>query len=416
MRVYRPVAWFLAAITAPLLAENWPQWRGPTLNGVSTETNLPLHWSTTENVAWKLEMPAKSGATPIVWGNNIFLNVADGDNLYLWCVDKTKGTPLWKKLVAPGNYKINKQNMSSPSPVTDGRSVYVMTGIGVLKAFNSQGRELWVRDIQNDYGKFGLNWGYASSPLLYEDALYVQVLHGMKTRDPSYVLRIDKRTGKTLWRVVRPTDAVRESPDSYTTPALLRYGGHVEIVVTGGDCITGHDPASGAELWRATGFNPDKNPAYRVIASPVVYGDMIFAPTRVKPLLAFRAGGRGDVSQSHKLWEFMNGPDVPTPVTDGTYFYSVNDRGILWCLNAKTGAEIWGGQRIKPAVYSSSPVLADGRIYISNEDGLTTVVRAGPRFEVLAENDLADYTLSSPAISDGHILIRTAKFLYSIGK
>jgi outer membrane protein assembly factor BamB len=291
-----------------------------------------------------------------------------------------------------------------------------MTGIGALKGFDFKGNELWARDIQKDYGKFGLNWGYASSPLLYEDALYVQVLHGMRTHDPSYVLRIDKQTGKTVWRVIRPTDAIRESPDSYTTPALLRYGNRVEIVVTGGDCMTGHDPATGAELWRANGFNPNNDPAHRIIASPVVYGDVVYAPTRVKPLIAFRAGGRGDVSQSHKLWEFMNGPDVPTPVTDGQYFYSVNDRGILWCLNAKTGEEIWGGKRIKPATYSASPVLADGKLYVTNEEGLTTVIKAGPEFEVLAENDLNDYTLSSAAISDSHILIRTAKFLYSIGK
>ncbi|HTT61317.1 MAG TPA: PQQ-binding-like beta-propeller repeat protein [Bryobacteraceae bacterium] len=415
MRSSTWLALFLAALSLHALAENWPQWRGPSLNGISNEKNLPLHWSTTENIAWKLEMPAKSGATPIVWASNIFLNVADGDNLYLWCVDKTRGTPLWKQFIASGNYKINKQNMSSPSPVADGQGVYVMTGIGVLKAFDFKGHELWARDIQKDYGRFGLNWGYASSPLLYEDALYVQVLHGMKTHDPSYVLRIDKKTGKTVWRVIRSTDAVRESPDSYTTPALLRYGSHTEIVITGGDCITGHDPATGAELWRATGFNPGKNPAYRIIASPVVYGDVVYAPTRVRPLIAFRAGGRGDVSQSHKLWEFMNGPDVPTPVTDGQYFYSVNDRGIVWCLNARTGEEIWGGKRVRPATYSASPVLADGRLYIINEEGLTTVIKAGPQFEVLAENDLNDYTLSSPAISDGHILIRTAKFLYSIG-
>jgi outer membrane protein assembly factor BamB len=396
-------------------AENWPQWRGPSLNGISGERNLPVRWSTTENVAWKLAMPSKSGATPIIWGNRIFLNVADGGNLYLWCVDKAKGEPLWKKLIASGNYQINKQNMSSPSPVTDGTAVYAMTGVGVLKAFDFAGNELWVRDIQKDYGKFGLNWGYAASPLLYGDGLYVEVLHGMKTKDPSYLLRIDTKTGKTVWRVERRTGAIRESPDSYTTPALLKYGDQVEIVISGGDCVTGHDPATGKELWRANGLNPDNNPNYRTIASTVVFGDLFFVPTRVRPLLAFRAGGRGDITESHRLWSFNNGPDVPTPVTDGKYFYTVNDRGIMWCLDARTGQEIWGSQRLKPAVYSSSPVLADGKLYVSNEDGLTTVVRAGAKFEVLAENDLAGYTLSSPAISDGRIFLRTAQFLYAVG-
>lgn len=406
----------LTLLPVAVLGENWPQWRGPTLNGISNERGLPVRWSTTENVAWKLAMPTKSGATPIIWDNKIFLNVAEGDDLYLWCVDKTKGAIIWKKFVAHGNYEINKQNMSSPSPVTDGLAVYVMTGLGVLKAFDSGGRELWTRDIQKDYGKFGLNWGYASSPLLNEDSLYVQVLHGMKTDDPSYVLRLDKKTGKTVWRVERPTDAIRESPDSYTTPALVKQGDKSEIVITGGDCVTGHDPATGKELWRANGLNPSRNGAFRIIASPVVFGNIVYAPTRERPLLALRAGGRGDVTESHKLWSFGNGPDVPTPVTDGRYFYSVNDRGIIWCLDANTGQEIWGKQRIRPATYSSSPVLADGKIYITNEEGLTTVLKAAPQFEVLAENDLGDYTLSSPAISDGHIFIRTAKFLYSIGK
>ena len=396
-------------------AENWPQWRGPSLNGVSGEQNLPVRWSTSENVAWKLGMPSKTGATPIIWGNRIFLNVADGGNLYLWCVDKAKGEPLWKKPIAGGNYQINKQNMSSPSPVTDGAAVYAMTGVGVLKAFDFAGNELWVRDIQQDYGKFGLNWGYASSPLLYGDGLYIEVLHGMKTKDPSYLLRIDTKSGKTVWRVERHTDAIRESPDSYTTPALLKYGDRVEIVISGADCVTGHDPATGKELWRATGLNPDHHSDYRTIASTVVFGDLFFVPTRVRPLLAFRAGGRGDISESHRLWSFNNGPDVPTPVTDGKYFYTVNDRGIMWCLDARTGQEIWGSQRLRPAVYSSSPVLADGKLYVSNEDGLTTVVKAGAKFEVLAENDLAGYTLSSPAISDGHIFLRTAQFLYAIG-
>ena len=397
-------------------ADNWPQWRGPSLNGVSNEKNLPVKWTVEENVAWKVPMPGYSGSTPIIWRDRIFLNVADGDNLFLWCLNKTNGEVVWKKPLGAGNVKMRKQNMSSPSPVTDGRSVYVMTGTGILKGFDFNGKELWTRDIQKEYGQFGLQWGYASSPLLHEDSLYVQVLHGMKTDDASYVMRIDKKTGKTLWKVDRPTNAIRESPDSYTTPALLRYGKTTEIVITGGDCVTGHDSATGKELWRANGLNPDNNPSFRIVASPIVFDDIIYAPTRIKPLLALKAGGRGDITSSHVLWSTGNGPDVPTPVTDGKYFYVVNDRGIMFCLDAKTGAEVYVQQRIKPGTYSSSPVLADGKIYITNEDGLTTVVAAGPKFEVLAENPLNDYVLSSPAISDGQIFIRTAAHLYAIGK
>jgi len=397
-------------------ADNWPQWRGPSLNGVSNEKNLPVKWTVEENVAWKVPMPGYSGSTPIIWRDRIFLNVADGDNLFLWCLNKTNGEVVWKKPLGAGNVKMRKQNMSSPSPVTDGRSVYVMTGTGILKGFDFNGKELWTRDIQKEYGQFGLQWGYASSPLLHEDSLYVQVLHGMKTDDASYVMRIDKKTGKTLWKVDRPTNAIRESPDSYTTPALLRYGKTTEIVITGGDCVTGHDSATGKELWRANGLNPDNNPSFRIVASPIVFDDIIYAPTRIKQLLALKAGGRGDITSSHVLWSTGNGPDVPTPVTDGKYFYVVNDRGIMFCLDAKTGAEVYVQQRIKPGTYSSSPVLADGKIYITNEDGLTTVVAAGPKFEVLAENPLNDYVLSSPAISDGQIFIRTAAHLYAIGK
>ena len=397
-------------------ADNWPQWRGPSLNGVSNEKNLPVKWTTEENILWQVPMPGYSGSTPIIWRDRIFLNVADGDNLSLWCLNKSNGAVLWKKPLGSGNVKMRKQNMSSPSPVTDGRSVYVMTGTGILKGFDFAGKELWSRDIQKDYGQFGLQWGYASSPLLHEDSLYVQVLHGMKTDDPSYVMRIDKKNGKTLWKVDRPTSAIRESPDSYTTPALLRYGKTTEIVTTGGDCVTGHDPSNGKELWRANGLNPNNDPSYRIVASPIIFDDIIYAPTRIKPLLALKAGGRGDITSSHVLWSTGNGPDVPTPVTDGKYFYIVNDRGIMFCLDAKTGAEVYGQQRIKPGTYSGSPVLADGKIYVTNEDGLTTVVAAGPKFQVLAENPLNDYVLSSPAISDGQIFIRTAQHLYAIGK
>ena len=411
---------FLASCLVVLLAApsfaNWPQWRGPDLNGVSAERNLPLKWTAAENVAWKLAMPDRSGSTPIVWGERVFLNVAEGDDLSLWCVDRSKGAVVWKRKLASGNMMMRKHNMSSPSPVTDGKSVWVMTGTGVLKGFDFEGRELWSRDIQKEYGAFGLKWGYGSSPLLHEDSLYVQVLHGMTTDDPSYVMRVDKKTGKTLWRVERPTDAVSESPDAYTTPALLRVGKATEIVVSGGDYVTGHDPATGKELWRAGGLNPERQANNNIVSSPIVSDGLVYVPSKMRPLLVLRAGGRGDVSKSHLVWSTENGSYVPTPVTDGKLFYVVNDRGIVFCFDAKTGKEVYGRQRVKPGSYSASPVLADGKIYVTSEDGVTSVIKAGPQFEVLAENDLAEYTLSSPAISEGQLFIRTSNHLYAIGQ
>ena len=391
---------------------NWPQWRGPSMNGVSTETGLPVQWDQTKNVAWKLDMPGPSGSTPIIWGDRIFLSTGSGDTVELWCVDRNGGKMLWKKLVSPNNYKVRKGNMSSPSPVTDGKTVWILAGTGHLKAFDFAGKELWSRDLQTEYGKWGLNHGYGSSPLLHEGALYVQVLHGMHTDDPSYVLKIDGKSGKTLWKVERPTDAQRESPDSYSTPALLSRNKRLELIVTGGDYVTGHDLGTGKELWRGGGMNPEGNPFNRIIASPLVNGDIVYVPTRVKPLQAFRP----NAPKPQLVWSTPNGPDVPTPVTDGKYLYVINDRGIAFCFDAQTGAEVYSGQRIRPGTYSSSPVLADGKIYIVNEEGLTVVLLAGPKFEVLAENPLNDYTLSSIAVSDGQLFLRTTGHLYVVGE
>jgi outer membrane protein assembly factor BamB len=407
----------LAACAAThVLADNWPQWRGPQLNGTSSETGLPIRWSKTESLAWTLPLPAWSGSTPVIWRDRVFLNVADGPQVFLWCIDRDNGHVVWKRAIASGNRQIRKQNMSSPSPVTDGTHVWVMTGTGILKAFDFEGRERWTRDVQHDYGLFGQLYGYGSSPLLFEDSLYVQVLHGSHTAEPSYLLRIDKATGKTVWRVERVTNARQESPDAYTTPTLVRYGTRSEIVVSGADVVTGHDPATGAEVWRAEGLNPAGDGIYRIIASPFVHDGIVYAPTRERPMLALKAGGRGDVSRTHVLWRFLNGPDVPTPVSDGTYVYVINDRGIMWCLDARTGVPVYERQRLRPSTYTGSPILADGKIYVTNEDGLTSVVRAGPKFEIIAENDLEEYTLSSPAVSDGQIFIRTDKALYVIGQ
>jgi outer membrane protein assembly factor BamB len=456
----------LAAGSA-LIASDWPHWRGPSHNGVSGETGLPVTWNATcadpapapaaepapaaapagqrgrggggregrpltpfscrnletQNIAWKIPLPAYSGSTPIISGDTIFLNVATAPNtgeLELWAIDRRKQTVLWKRQLADTNHMERKQNMSSPSPVTDGSHVWVMTGVGALKAFDFSGKEVWSRNIQDDYGKFGLNWGYASSPLLRNGALYVQVLHGMKTDDPSYILKIDAMTGKTMWRVERATPAVHESPDSYTTPAWTEAGGRPELIITGGDVISGHDPATGAEYWRADVLNPQRNGAYRIVASPTIVGDLIIAPTRVNPMVAIRPGGKGDVAGTHVVWTFAQGPDVPTPVSDGKLLYIVRDTGVAFALDVKTGETVYGPERLPPGTYSASPILADGKIYVTTEEeGITTVYRAGPKFEILASNRLAEdcspYCLSTVAISDGQLFIRTASFLWAIG-
>jgi outer membrane protein assembly factor BamB len=452
-----------------LVASNWPHWRGPAHNGVSADTELPASWGATclaespapppappppaaggrggfggggfgaegrpitplacdefetTNVAWRLPLPAYSGSTPIVWGDTIFLNVATGANtgeLELWAVDRRTQSVAWKRPLADGNQMQRKQNMSTPSPVTDGEHVWVMTGVGALKAFDFEGNEIWARNIQDDYGEFGLNWGYASSPLLKDDALYVQVLHGMRTDDPSYVLRIDKMTGRTIWRVERPTNAIHESPDAYSTPAWIEANGRAELIITGGDVVSGHDPETGREYWRADVLNPQNNRNYRIVASPLIVNDLIIAPTRNNPMVAVRPGGSGDVANSHIVWSFAQGPDVPTPVSDGKLLYIVRDNGVVIALDVRTGETVYGPVRLPPGTYSASPLLADGKIYATTEEeGITTVFRAGPEFEILSSNSLLEdcspYCLSSIAVSDGQLFVRTASFLWAIGE
>lgn len=404
----------IAALASGPSLGHWPQWRGPARDGTSALTGLPTRWSKTENVQWSLALPDRSGSTPVVWGDTVFLSVAQQGTISLWAVDRGKGSVTWKAPLGAGDVRMRKHNMSSPSPVTDGARVVAVSGTGIIKAFTMDGKEIWARDLQKEHGSFGLNWGYASSPVLEGDAVYVQVLHGMKTDEPSYVMRLDLATGKTRWRVERPTDAVRESPDAYTTPVLMKQQRRSELVVSGGDYVTGHDPTTGKERWRAGGLNPGKDPFYRIVASPTVVGDLVLVPSRVKPLLAIRAFGAGDVTSSGLVWSFDRGPDVPTPTTDGDRLYMVTDNGVLHVLDARTGKVIYGDQRLRPGTYSASPILADGRLYLTSEDGVTSVVKAGPVFELVAENDLGEYTLSTIAVAPGQLLLRTEANLYAL--
>ncbi len=404
----------LAAATSPVAADNWPHWRGPSRDGTSSESGLPLTWDSSTNVVWKLPLPGLSGSTPIVWRDRVFLNVTEGDAIHLWSIDRATGKPVWKRHLSHGNEQKRKGNLSSPSPVTDGQAVWSVTGTGVVKAFDFAGEELWAVDLQREYGEFGILHGYSSSPLLLDDRLVIQVLHGFFTDDPSYLVALDKLTGERRWRVERPTDAPREAPDAYTTPALLTRSGRHEIVVTGADYVTGHDPADGRELWRVPGLNPSANPMQRIVASAVIDGQKIYVPSRVRPLLALEAASAE--GPPRRIWSMDKGPDVPTPALGEGRLYLLTDRGFAWALDTATGDPIWGPERVGEGTYSASPVVADGRLYATNEEGLTTVLAAADSFEVLARNAIGEYTLSSLAISDGRIFLRTAGHLYCIGE
>lgn len=418
--------------------ENWPQWRGASQNGVSHAKGLPTKWSDTENIVWRTPLPSWSGGSPVIWGNRIFLpspSASDddqdrntgrapknpgGQKLLLMCLAKDGGRVLWTRDLDEGNKVFRKHNNSSPSPVTDGSRVWAMTGTGVISAFDMDGNPLWSKDLQAEYGTFGLMFGYGSSPLLYQGMIIVQVLHGYTTDDPSYLVAFDALTGEERWRVERPTDAEGETPDAYTTPTLLEHGGQVQIIVAGANYVTGHDPATGAEVWRGGGINPKANSNWRVIPSPVAVDGMVYVPSRKRPLLAFRAGGVGDVTDTHRAWAWdeLTGPDVPTPACDGTYFYMAEDRGKATCLDAKSGEVVWGPERTVRGTVSASPIVADGKVYIVNEDATTIVLAAGKKFKILAENHLEEggYTLSTPAISGKQLFLRTGRYLYCIGE
>lgn len=449
----------LSALPLAAAEENWAQWRGPLFNGSNpSASGLATEWTTEESVAWKAALPSWSAATPAVWGSMIFVTSAEEgfdapmqrygrgrggrggpglrpggrqrgglgleppaspsrDGILLIAIDREDGSVLWTRKIGSDNRIFRKQNLASPSPITDGKRVWVLTGGGDLSCHDLDGGKIWARNIQDDYGRFGLNHGYASTPRLHKGRLYLQVLHGMKTDDPSYVFAVDADTGKTAWKVNRPTDAVAESPDDYSTPLVVQIGGTEQLVVSGGDYVTGHDMRTGKELWRMGGFNPGHERFYRTIASSVHIGDTVYTPsTRGNPFIAFKAGGEGWIGESAKLWENAYGADVPTPATDGKRLFVVNDRGVLNVLDAKTGELLTERLRLEPGTYSSSPLLADGKVYATNEEGTTTVVDVEGGYQILAINRLDSHTLASPIAVGSQIFIRTADFLYCIAR
>ena len=418
-------------------AANWPQWRGPNFNGSTEESNLPITWSTTENVVWTTPLPGQSGSTPIVWENSVFLASPDNQkNLNLICVNRKDGKIRWQNVVAVGDKTEGRNNMSSPSPVTDGKSVFVLFGTSDLAAFDFDGKELWKRNLGKDYGKFAIMWIYGSSPLLFQNRLYVQVLQrtpvpkdythatdGKATNEESresYILCIDPKTGKDIWRHVRPSDALKESQEAYTTPIPFKQGDHWELAVLGGNCLTAHSLVDGKELWRCGGFNSKNDPWFRIVPSPVPGEGMLFAsaPKR-EPLFGIKTGGSGDVTSTQVVWSFKENPtDWSTPLLyKGKLFVLDGDKKVMTCLDPKTGEKKWQGNLGGGQIFWASPTGADNKIYCINENGTVVVLEAGDEFKILATNKLEEGPVrSSVAASNGQLFIRTAQNLYCVGR
>ncbi len=425
------------AFTFTASAENWPQWRGPNLDGTSPEKNLPVEWSVEKGVKWKTPLPGFSGATPAIWGDSIFVSSPDENkNLLLLCLNKKDGTVRWKVQLGEGDINKGKGNMASPSPVTDGKTVWALFGTGDLAALDFQGKILWKRNLGTDYGKFAIMWLYGSSPLLFDGRLYVQVLQrspapadypglaGSAGDRESYLLALDPQTGKTQWKHVRTTTATIEAMESYATPVPHKVGGKMQLLVVGGDCLTGHNPATGQELWRGYGLNPKQGAFMRVVPSPVSAGNLAIAcGPKKEPLLAFHTDRTGDISETGVAWKLDEDktPDVCTPVYSNGKLYALDgDKShTLTCFNAKTGEKLWEGQVPESGtVIRSSPTLADGKLYIVNEKGTTYVIDAtASEFKLLATNVLPDENVRGTiAVSDGQLFIRGTQFLYCIGK
>lgn len=428
-----PFKVILFSLTAlSVSAENWPQWRGPFFNGSTTEKNLPSQWSKTQNVAWVTPLPGYSGATPVVWDDSVFVSSPDAEkNLRLICIDRKDGKVRWQKVVTSGDREKGRNNMASPSPVTDGKSVFVLYATGDLAAFDFSGHELWARDLAKEYGRFANMWIYGSSPMLYRGKLYVQVLqrssvpsgytHAQddKPERESYLLCLEPKTGKNLWRHIRATDAFNESQEAYSTPIPYEGRNGAEILVVGANYVTAHEAETGVELWRCGGLNFNGEPFWRIVPSPVAAdGTIIACGPKRDPVLGIKDGGKRLVTQTHLAWQFKEFPsDCVTPLYyQKKLFVLDGDRQTMTCLDPQTGAKKWQGNLGVREIFRASPTGADGRIYCLGESGTAVVLEAGDEFKILATIPMGEAPVrASIAVAQGQLFIRTARNLYGIG-
>jgi outer membrane protein assembly factor BamB len=402
---------FLSFAIMSFAEDNWPDFRGPHGDGISNATGLPLEWSETKNIKWKTAIHDCGFSTPVVWGEQIWLTTAaaDGHKFYGLCIDKNTGKIVHDILLFEETNPQAKNDLNSyatPSPVIEQGRVYLHFGtFGTVCLDTQTGFKIWERrDLHCDHLQ-----GPASSPFLFENLL---ILH-LEGQDVQMIVALDKKTGKTIWRTDRPAELYQTIPlykKAYITPILIQVNGQPQLISNGAQACIAYDPRTGKEIWRVY-YGGDST-----ISRPVAADGLVFVNTGlIKPqeLWAVRPDGTGDVSSSHVVWKVVdNVPGESSPVVVNGRVYMVNEHGVLTCLDDKTGAVVWT-QKLA-GQYGASPVYADGRIYFFSKKGLTTVIQQGSEYKLLAQNQLDDGFMASPAITGTSLILRTITHLYRI--
>jgi len=403
---------FLLATTG-IRAENWPGWRGPTGLGHSSENNPPLIWGESEHVRWKAPLPDKGNASPVVWGDHVFLTQAtqEGKKRGVICIDRKTGMEKWARYIDfTGKEPTHNTNPhGSATCVTDGERVIASLGSAGLLCLDFDGKELWKKDL----GEFIHIWGTASSPILHGDHVILWCGPGER----QFLVALNKKTGEEVWR----HDEAGGHPGlkkgdpwvgSWSTPVIAKIGDHEELILSIPKKVKGFEPKSGKELWSCDGLTD------LVYTSPVVSADGIVVAMSGfgGSALAVRAGGSGDVTKTHRLWHHPRNPQrIGSCVIVGEHAYLVHEEGLASCYELKTGKDLWDRNRLMGQTWGSF-VHAGDRLYVTSTKGETVVLKADLKLDELARNKLPDEVLASIAIGDGDLLIRGYKFLWCISK